>query len=290
MGKAAKRKYGREATGAPAPAPARDAPNRVLFGLALIGMAIAGYLTVTAWRGQMVAGCAAGSACDAVLASQWGKLFGVPTSFWGFLAYASLAAIAFIKRADLHWKTAFIVSLFGVLFSAYLTGIALIELKAACPYCLSSFAVMTAILGVTVYQRPAGPANFSWAGWLAKTASGGLVLVIALHFYYLGAWSGATAGNGPRLDALADHLTKIDAKFYGASWCPHCKEQKRMFGAAADRLPYIECSPQGPGSRQAPICEMMHIEGYPTWIINGRQYKGALTPEDLAIASGFQNR
>jgi hypothetical protein len=32
----------------------------------------------------------------------------------------------------------------------------------------------------------------------------------------------------------------------------------------------------------------MNIQGYPTWIINGRRFGGVLTPEELAKHSGFQ--
>src|SRR5690242_16086711 len=102
--------------------PARPAPNWPLLAIAFLGMALTAYLTAAAWRGEAVAGCIAGSVCDAVLGSRWGKLFGLPTSFWGFLAYAAMAAIAFVKRAWLHWKLAFVVAFFGVLYSAYLTS------------------------------------------------------------------------------------------------------------------------------------------------------------------------
>ncbi len=287
MGKASrKKKYG--ASESVPQIPLRTAPDWLLLGLALIGMALSAYLTVTAWRGRAVAGCAAGSACDAVLASHWSQLFGLPTSFWGFLAYASLAAIAFVKRAEIYWKLAWIVSLFGVLHSSYLTVISIAELKAACPYCLSSLALMIAIFAVTVYRRPPGLHKFSWTSWLLKTVPAALLLVVALHLHYAGVWDNATAVNDPKLRALAEHLTKSGAKFYGASWCPHCKEQKELFGAAAGRLPYIECSPQGAGRPQAPICETMDIKGYPTWIIGGRRYEGLLMPEELEKYSGFE--
>ena len=267
--------------------PMRTAPNWILLSLALIGMGLTAYLTVSAWKGQALAGCTAGSGCDVVLGSQWSRLFGLPTSLWGFLAYAALAAIAFIKRADLHWKLSWMVSLFGVLYSVYLTGISLVELKAACPYCLSSLVLMIAILSVTTYQRPAGLARFFWGTWIFKTVCAGLIFVLAVHLNYAGIWSSADADD-PQLRALAQHLTKIDAKFYGASWCPHCKDQKKMFGASADRLPYVECSLQGPGGPQAPVCQNMNIQGYPTWIINGQRHEGVLMPEELAKYSGFK--
>ena len=286
MGKAArKKKYG--ARESAQPIPIRTVPNWILLSLALVGMGLTAYLTFSTWKGQALAGCTAGSGCDVVLGSQWSKLFGLPTSLWGFLAYAALAAIAFIKRADVHWKLAWIVSLFGVLYSVYLTGIALVELKAACPYCLSSLVLMIAILSVTTSQRPAGLARFFWGSWIFKTVSAGLIFVLAVHLNYAGIGSNSGTDD-PQLRALAQHLAKIDAKFYGASWCPHCKEQKKMFGAAADRLPYVECSLQGTGGPQAPICRTMNIQSYPTWIINGRRHEGVLMPEELAKLSGFE--
>jgi len=286
LGKAArKKKYG--ARESAQPIPIRTSPNWMLLSLALVGMGLTAYLTISTWKGETLAGCTAGSGCDVVLGSQWSRLFGLPTSFWGFLAYAALGAIAFIKRADVHWKLGWIVSLFGVLYSVYLTGVSLVELKAACPYCLSSLVLMIAILSVTTYQRPAGLAVFSWTSWLLKTVSAGLVFVLFMHLYYAGI-GGNAAVEDPQLRALVQHLKKIDAKFYGASWCPHCKEQKKLFGAAADRLPYVECSLPGPGGPQAPICRSMNIQSYPTWIINGRRHERVLMPEELAKLSGFE--
>jgi uncharacterized membrane protein len=266
----------------------RTGPNWILFALAVIGMGLTAYLTYSAWKGETVAFCAAGSACDVVLSSQWSTLFGLPTSLWGFFAYASLATIAFVKRADLHWELGWVVSLFGVLYSIYLTGISLIQLNSACPYCLSSLVLMSAILGITIYQRPAGRAKFSWTPWLVKTAVPVLLVVLAVHLHYAGIWGSTAQSANPGLRALADHLTKTDAKFYGASWCPACQEQKKRFGADAERLPYVECSPRGPRTPQAAVCRNMDIQGYPTWIINGRRFGGILTPEELARHSGFQ--
>ena len=60
--------------------------------------------------------------------------------------------------------------------------------------------------------------------------------------------------------ALAEHLAEEGALFYGASWCPHCQEQKRLFGASASRLPYIECSPAGRNTPQAPSCNSAGVQ------------------------------
>ena len=267
----------------------RQAPNWPLLGLALIGMALTAYLTVMAWQEKLVAFCTAGSACDAVLSSRWSTLFGMPTSFWGFLMYALLAAIAWNRRSDVQWKFAWIVSLFGLFYSLYLTSVSLFELQAACPYCLSSLALMTAIFITVFMQRPSNLAGFSWGPWLAKSVGGAVVIVLALHLHYAGYW-GKTAGpEDPWIRGLAEHLAKTNAKFYGASWCPHCAEQKEMFGSSVKRLPYVECSPGGPGTPQAPVCNQAGVESYPTWTINGQRYVGTQSLENLAQYSKYKN-
>ena len=85
---------------------------------------------------------------------------------------------------------------------------------------------------------------------------------------------------------LADHLTEIGAKMYGAYWCPYCATQKDYFGGAASRLPYVECDPEGFGA-QVELCDAAGVEVYPTWIIGGDRYLGAQPLGDLATLSGF---
>src|SRR5947208_2117248 len=133
----------------------RGGPNWPLFVLALLGMAVSAYLTYTAWQGKLVAGCTVGSACDVVLNSRWSTLLGMPTSFWGFLTYALLAAIAWNKYADSQWKFASFVTIIGLLYSLYLTGISFFVLQAACPYCLTSLGLMTVIFVTLLLQKPA---------------------------------------------------------------------------------------------------------------------------------------
>jgi uncharacterized membrane protein len=267
---------------------AQSGPNWPMLVLAVIGMGLSGYLTYAAWAAKQLAGCVEGSACDVVLSSQWATLFGMPTSFWGFLTYLLLAAIAWNRRTAAQWKAAWFVSLFGVLYSLYLTAVSFYVLDAACPYCLTSLVLMAAIFALACFQRPARMTGFHWGPWLAKSAGTALVVIIALHLHYAGYWGKTAAAEDPWIRGLAAHLTRIDAKFYGASWCPHCKQQKDMFGASADRLPYIECSPGGPRAPVAQTCKESRIESYPTWIINGQRYDGTQTLQALAQYSNYQ--
>jgi uncharacterized membrane protein/glutaredoxin len=265
----------------------RDGPNWPLFILALLGLGLSAYLTIIAWQGKLAAFCTAGAGCDVVLSSRWSTLFGMPTSFWGFLTYALLAAVAWNRYADNQWRWAWVISLFGLLFSIYLTSISIFVIGETCPYCLTSLGIITAIFVMTTLQRPAHLPKFSWGPWLGKSVSAAAAIIIALHLYFAGYWGDAEKPEDPWVKALAEHLTRVDAKFYGASWCPHCQDQKKLFGSSVKRVPYIECSPGGRQAPQAPVCKEKNIQSYPTWVIDGQRHVAVMPLDTLAQLSKF---
>ena len=265
----------------------RATPNWPLLALSLLGCALAGYLSWTSLSGGSVQGCSAGSGCDVVLSSRWATLLGLPTAFWGLLTYLALAAIAFIARADQQWRLGWTVAFFGVLYSVYLTGISLTVLGGACPYCLTSLALMTAILALLTFQRPDPLPAFSWQRWLRVRGPIAVGVIAFLHLNYIGVVGKPPAVEDPTLRALAVHLAETGVKMYGAEWCPHCQDQKAMFGPAAKRLPYVECSMGRQGSAQTAACRQAAIKTYPTWEIKGQRYEEVLSPVRLAELTGF---
>src|SRR5262249_22074346 len=217
MGKKSKGK-GAHQSNAESKAAVRPSPNWALLAISIAGMALAGYLTYTSWTHGSVRGCSADSGCNVVLSSRWATMFGLPTAFWGFLAYAGLAGIAFIKRVDQHWRFAWTAALLGVAYSLYLTTVSVTVLGATCPYCLTSLALMISILALTTYQRPRDLAKFSWQRWLIRRVPLAAAFVFALHLQYVAVPASLESSYAA---PLADHLTSIGAKFYGASWCEH---------------------------------------------------------------------
>ena len=85
---------------------------------------------------------------------------------------------------------------------------------------------------------------------------------------------------------LAIHLSVSEVKMYGAYWCPHCDTQKQLFGRAADRIPYIECDPEGENSQTA-LCQQKGIQAYPTWEISGELRQGVQPLGKLADLTDF---
>lgn len=86
---------------------------------------------------------------------------------------------------------------------------------------------------------------------------------------------------GP-LDDFATCLKDKGATFFGAFWCPHCQNQKALFGRSARLLPYVECStPDGKGQLQ--VCIDKKVTGYPTWeFADGSRENGEVPLAKLA--------
>lgn len=93
-----------------------------------------------------------------------------------------------------------------------------------------------------------------------------------------------------KYDALAKCIANTSTTFYGAFWCPHCREQETRFGTGADYLPYHECSkPDGaPGTAgELQSCIDAGIQNYPTWVFpDGTNLVGVQTVEKLAEKTG----
>jgi len=89
-------------------------------------------------------------------------------------------------------------------------------------------------------------------------------------------------------DTFAQCIADSGAKFYGAFWCPHCKEQEDMFGTAVKKLPYVECStPDKTGQTQ--VCIDKEITGYPTWEFkDGSRATGVQSFQQLSAATGCE--
>lgn len=75
----------------------------------------------------------------------------------------------------------------------------------------------------------------------------------------------STTSGPTNLEGFAQCLTDKGVKFFGAFWCPHCQAQKKLFGSAVSKLPYIECSTPD-GNSQTQICKDNAIQSYPTWV------------------------
>lgn len=88
------------------------------------------------------------------------------------------------------------------------------------------------------------------------------------------------------IEGLAKTLSEKGIVMYGASWCTHCKNQKKEFGDAVKYIDYVECDASSPNANPDE-CKANGIEGYPTWIYNGQKYSGEQSLDKLAEIVGY---
>jgi hypothetical protein len=103
-----------------------------------------------------------------------------------------------------------------------------------------------------------------------------------ISLFALSIFLGACSKNDEpgKFDAFATCLTEKGVIMYGTEWCPHCQNQKKLFGSSFDYINYIDCD------RNQQACAEAGITGYPTWFVGGEYYPGEQSFYDLATRSG----
>lgn len=113
-----------------------------------------------------------------------------------------------------------------------------------------------------------------------------MILFVVVPVGIFAVVSSKSAVKPGQYNALATCLTEKGAKMYGAYWCAHCANQKKMFGDSFSKVKYIECSLPG-GQAQTEACKDAGINGYPTWEFgDGSRLEGEVPLETLAVKSG----
>jgi uncharacterized membrane protein len=134
--------------------------GRAMVMLAALGAAVAGYLTWAHYSGALAL-CAGAGGCEAVQASRFATVAGVPVALLGLGLYLALLGLAV-------WRTGrglaapggvalalFGLALAGTLYSAYLTYLELRVIGALCPWCVGSAALVTAICALAAWDLAA---------------------------------------------------------------------------------------------------------------------------------------
>ena len=90
-----------------------------------------------------------------------------------------------------------------------------------------------------------------------------------------------------RYDGFAKCLATHQAKMYGLYWCPHCADQKAMFGAAFRYVPYQECAIKDKPGEMAPSCKAAGVKLFPSWQFGGNPpTEGVFSLQELSDKSG----
>jgi len=295
----------------------------LIAAIAGLGALTTAYLTVVKLT-QGSTACPTKS-CDLVLASDYATIFGQPLALFGFLAYTSMVIFALApltvnsaqkkelgsKLENWTWLLLLAGAIAMSVFSGYLIYLLFFKIKALCLYCLASALFSVSLLVLTIVGRV-----WEDVGQILFTAIvvGMVTLIGTLGVYADVNKTGSTSStpgqtsppslsptgeptpgvgwpitttSGEAEIALARHLTQMGAKEYIAWWCPHCHEQKQLFGKEAYReITHIECDPSGNNPRPD-LCQAAKVQSYPSWEIKGQLYSGVQSLEELAQISGY---
>jgi hypothetical protein len=114
--------------------------------------------------------------------------------------------------------------------------------------------------------------TLTWAG-----------IVVVLAIAYVAGWH----YKNHKYDKFAQCLASHEAKMYGLYWCPHCLEQKAMFGNAFHYVPYTECAIKESPGEMAPACKVAGVKLFPSWQFGMDPPKqGILSLEALSDKTG----
>ena len=264
--------------------------------LSALGLIVSLYLVYLHYSDSQAAFCAAGTDCDTVRHSGFSTLLGIPVAAIGVAGYAVIliASLIAMKRRT-KWLILYILALAGFVFSAYLTYLELFVIKAICMYCIFSAVLMTVIFISLIPAKSGYHPRLSapYVVVLSLAVSAAVLLGAALvQAEKFGPSVEISSGYGVAdsfQTGLAIYMGKNGAVMYGSYKCPHCNQQKQMFGNAFKYIKYVECNPTGENANPS-LCLAKGIMNYPTWEINGRFYEGAMPLDELASISGYDRQ
>jgi uncharacterized membrane protein len=141
---------------------ARGRPALVLGGFALVGLAIALYLSANELAGT-VAACLPGGGCETVAQSQYSHWFGIPVAYFGVVFSGVLIALvaAWWRAGDGRFLLAgYALGLVGVVLELYLVYLELFVIHAICAWCVAYGAtIVFGWIALVIVQRRANRAR-----------------------------------------------------------------------------------------------------------------------------------
>jgi uncharacterized membrane protein len=125
--------------------------------VAVLGTAVAAYLTYVHYAHVGVFCLAGGGGCEKVQGSSYAKLAGVPVAVLGLAGYLGLLGSLAVP-GDAGRFAGALIALAGFGFSLYLTYREVFTIKAICQWCVASAVLMTVLAVLTTVRLlRAGP-------------------------------------------------------------------------------------------------------------------------------------
>ncbi len=251
---------------------------------------------------------------------------GPPLSLFGAFGYISMATFAlaplFINpdtqkqlRQNLEqwtWWLLLAGSFAMATFSAYLMYVLAFKLQMVCYYCIGSALFSLSLLTLSIighdwedmgqiFFTGIAVSLITLVGALGVYANADQVLqptqevamgeqIVIPHAEGEAkppiGWEITTESGQAEIE-LAKHLTEVGVVNYSAFWCPHCYDQKQLFGKEAfSEINMVECDGRGKNGNPQK-CIDAQVKAFPTWVIDGKVYQGVQSLDKLADLTGY---
>ena len=290
-------------------------PKILIAIFSTIGIADTGSITLKNWGLLNSLSCPGiNKGCETVLNSPWGTLFknnnfNIPLSLAGLITYSSILIITLIlslkiispkqKTYTNLWWILFSISCGSTVFSFLLINIMIIKIKSFCFFCLLSAILSFSIFILTIIGgRFDSRETMFYRGLLIAftVLLGGLIWSNRVDPSNANEITISDQKVSPSITTLsskakisfAKYLTNQNFVMYSAYWCPHCHDQKQLFGnQAANELIIVECAKDGKDN-QYQLCQEKGIDGFPSWEINDEIYSGTRSLKELAQMTKYK--
>ena len=197
----------------------------LLMALSLIGLFDSAYLLweYTSPAHPMVC---MGGGCDAVRASAYSHIVGLPVPIFGIFMYGFLVLLLFLypllptSIARLTQSSVLLISGAAFLFSIYLTGLEAFVIHAWCVWCVVSALLVTGIFLLSIMERSHPPKPLEPAEALAAVQRNfalilfGFVLGVPA-FIFLTQHGSTAPSKPPSPKAVEAHMIRPDTHLYG---------------------------------------------------------------------------
>ena len=289
-------------------------PKIVIAVLSTIGLVDTGSITLKNWGLFSSLSCPGENGCDVVLNSPWGTLISnnqinIPLSLAGLITYSFILLITvlntlkiFSAKQNLNkvlWWLIYLVSCGSSVFSLLLINIMFFKIKAFCIFC-----ILSALLSISIFILTIIGAKFEnretmfyrgitiailvllggliWSNQVDPSKASEIIDPIQKSSPVV-----TTKSSKQKID-FAKFLNKNKIIMYSAYWCPHCHDQKQLFGKkATEELSIIECAKDGINN-QYKLCQEKEIDGFPSWEINNKIYTGTRDLKELVNITNYK--
>lgn len=165
--------------------------NQAAIVLGCLGIFVGLTLTLSHFR-NLIPPCGGTAGCSIVLTSQWSKIGPVPTSALGLAAYIAITLLAMMRTTQAgkvyrqNVLISFVLTIGGVLASAFYTYLSLGVIRSACYWCLGSAALMVLLFVVhALLQNTEAPEEAE--GFPLPVVGAGALAAVALTIFSMSA-------------------------------------------------------------------------------------------------------